>query len=174
MLNLKDLTLGRRIQALRKQQGMTQEALAEHMGVSAQAVSKWENDQSCPDIMALPRLAQALGTSVDALLTGESSAASPIPASRKPEELIVRMAFADADGSRLGLNLPFTVFRLLVRHGMISVSFHGENGEFDVNEQAKLLRNRDFSTMVQMIETGVSGKLLDLEDDGEKLTIWTE
>ena len=48
-------TLGKRIVFHRKRLGLTQDALAELMGVTAQAVSKWENDQSCPDIAALPR-----------------------------------------------------------------------------------------------------------------------
>ena len=61
-------TLGRRISAGRKQLGMTQEKLAEALGVTAQAVSKWENDQSCPDIAMLPKLASLFGCSVDSLL----------------------------------------------------------------------------------------------------------
>ena len=47
---------------------MTQEQLAERMGVSAQAVSKWENNLSCPDISVLPELAEVFGISVDELL----------------------------------------------------------------------------------------------------------
>ena len=61
-------TLGKRIAALRKEKGMTQEQLAEKVGVSAQAVSKWENDASCPDITLLPLLGDILGVSVDELL----------------------------------------------------------------------------------------------------------
>jgi transcriptional regulator with XRE-family HTH domain/predicted membrane protein len=60
-------TLGKRIAALRKEKGMTQEQLAEKVGVSAQAVSKWENDASCPDITLLPLLGDILGVSVDEL-----------------------------------------------------------------------------------------------------------
>jgi len=63
-----DQTLGKRIAANRKKLGLTQEQLAEKLGVTAQAVSKWENDQSCPDISMLPRLAQVFGISTDALL----------------------------------------------------------------------------------------------------------
>ena len=63
-----DQTLGKRIAANRKSLGLTQEQLAEKLGVTAQAVSKWENDQSCPDISILPRLAQVFGISTDALL----------------------------------------------------------------------------------------------------------
>ena len=61
-------TLGKRIAALRKEKGLTQEQLAEKVGVSAQAVSKWENDVSCPDITLLPLLADLSGVSVDELL----------------------------------------------------------------------------------------------------------
>ena len=61
-------TLGKRIMICRKNLGLTQDALAEQLGVTAQAVSKWENDQSCPDINMLPKLAEIFGTTTDELL----------------------------------------------------------------------------------------------------------
>lgn len=61
-------TIGRRIMENRKRLGLTQDQLAERLGVTAQAVSKWENDQSCPDITTLPKLAEIFGTSTDELL----------------------------------------------------------------------------------------------------------
>lgn len=61
-------SMGKRITALRKEKGLTQEQLAEKLGVSAQAVSKWENDVSCPDISILKELAAVLGVSTDELL----------------------------------------------------------------------------------------------------------
>ena len=61
-------TLGKRIVSHRKRLGLTQDQLAEQLGITAQAVSKWENDQSCPDITMLPKLAQIFGTTTDALL----------------------------------------------------------------------------------------------------------
>ena len=51
-------TLGSRIAELRRKKNMTQEELAAELGVTPQAVSKWENDLSCPDITLLPQLAQ--------------------------------------------------------------------------------------------------------------------
>ena len=63
-----DTTLGKRIMAERKKLGLTQDKLAETLGVTAQAVSKWENDQSCPDITMLPRLSELFGITVDELL----------------------------------------------------------------------------------------------------------
>ena len=63
-----DMTIGKRIAHLRKEKGLTQEELAGHMGISPQAVSKWENDQTCPDISALPKLARLFGVTVDELI----------------------------------------------------------------------------------------------------------
>lgn len=64
-------TLGKRIMQHRKNMGLTQDQLAEKLGVTAQAVSKWENDLSCPDINMLPRLAELFGTTTDQLLGHE-------------------------------------------------------------------------------------------------------
>lgn len=64
-------TLGKRIMCHRKQMHLTQDQLAEKLGVTAQAVSKWENDQSCPDINMLPKLAALFNTTTDALLGHE-------------------------------------------------------------------------------------------------------
>ena len=67
-----ELTLGKRIAQHRKKLGLTQDQLAESLGVTAQAVSKWENDQSCPDINMLPKLAQIFGVSIDSLLGNDN------------------------------------------------------------------------------------------------------
>ena len=62
---------GAAIRRLREGKGMTQEALAEALYVSAKAVSKWETGRGFPDISLLEPLAQALGISVIELLSGE-------------------------------------------------------------------------------------------------------
>ena len=64
--------LGRRIQERRKHQGLTQEQLGNDLFVSPQAVSKWENGESLPDVGTLPGLCKTLGTSADALLGMDS------------------------------------------------------------------------------------------------------
>ncbi len=70
-------TLGTMIAELRKQQGMTQLELAEKMGVTDKAVSKWERDLSCPDINSLPTLAEVLGASVEELMQTKKEAEVP-------------------------------------------------------------------------------------------------
>ncbi|MDO4572020.1 MAG: helix-turn-helix domain-containing protein [Clostridia bacterium] len=84
-------TMGRRIMTLRKEQGLTQEQLAEKLGVSAQAVSKWENDISCPDISLIPQLADVLRVSTDELL-----GAKPV----EPRVVVVDSSGSNAQGKK--------------------------------------------------------------------------
>lgn len=71
-------TLGTMIAELRKQHGMTQLELAEKMGVTDKAVSKWERDLSYPDINSLPQLAELLGVSVEELMQVKKEAEAPV------------------------------------------------------------------------------------------------
>ena len=71
-------TLGAMIAERRKQHGMTQLELAEKMGVTDKAVSKWERDLSCPDISSIPNLAEILGVSVEELMQVKKEAEAPV------------------------------------------------------------------------------------------------
>ena len=62
-----NLVLGENIRRFRKKMKMTQEELADKIGVSFQAVSKWENAQSAPDISLLPLLAEVFNCRIDDL-----------------------------------------------------------------------------------------------------------
>lgn len=66
-----NLRTGKLIAALRKQQGITQQQLADTLNLSNKTISKWESGAGSPDISNLPLLADALGVSVDELLRGE-------------------------------------------------------------------------------------------------------
>ena len=78
-------TLGMMIAELRKEKGMTQLELAEKMGVTDKAVSKWERDLSCPDINSLPNLAEILGVTVDELMQIKREAENP---KQSPKEIV--------------------------------------------------------------------------------------
>ena len=65
---MKKKTLGMMISSLRKEKGMTQLELAEKMGVTDKAVSKWERDLSYPDLNSIPKLAEIFGGSVEDLM----------------------------------------------------------------------------------------------------------
>ena len=73
-----------RVAAARKAAGLTQEALGEKLGVSRQAVSKWESGQAVPDLDTVAKLCLALGFSADYLLFGREDA--PAPAESAPAE----------------------------------------------------------------------------------------
>ena len=60
----------------RKALGLTQEGLAQKLGVTNQAVSKWESGQSCPDLALLPRIADLFGITIDELFGREPKAVS--------------------------------------------------------------------------------------------------
>ncbi len=64
-------TISQKIIELRKAAGLTQEQLGEKLGISGQAVSKWERDEAMPDILILPDLCDVLGTTLDSLLNGK-------------------------------------------------------------------------------------------------------
>ncbi len=66
-MNFDFSNLGENILRLRRDLGITQEALAERLGVTSAAVSKWERQLSCPDISLLPQMAEIFGVTIDDL-----------------------------------------------------------------------------------------------------------
>lgn len=64
------MNIGKTISTLRKEKNMTQSEVADKLGVSYQAVSKWERDESLPDITLLPEIADLFGITIDQLLRG--------------------------------------------------------------------------------------------------------
>lgn len=71
------MTLGQRISELRKERGYAQEYVAERLGVSRQAVSKWETDQCAPDTYNLIALSELFGVSVEYLTTEKGTQTTP-------------------------------------------------------------------------------------------------
>ena len=63
-----NISIGNQILLLRKRNGFTQDELAEKLGISAQAISKWENGHSLPETAMLPLLAGLLDTTIDSIL----------------------------------------------------------------------------------------------------------
>jgi transcriptional regulator with XRE-family HTH domain len=72
------IMLGQRLYDLRRKQGLSQEQLAQCIGVSRQSISKWETDQSIPDLERLMALADCYGLTLDALV-GKSAPETVVP-----------------------------------------------------------------------------------------------
>ena len=163
-------SIGNRIAKYRKEKGLTQEALAEKLGVSSQAVSKWENGASCPDISLLPQLSNELGITTDELLTGKSEKVQMLSVEqRKPlEELTFRVRIDSSDGGRIRVNFPMTLVKLCMEIGVDVVpNMTGENAE--------MIRNIDMRKVVEMVEMGLVGKLVEIESaDGDIIEVVVE
>ena len=84
------IKIGGFIAIRRKEKGWTQSQLAEVLGITDKAVSKWERDLSCPDIQSLPRLAEILGVSVEELMQGETRPASLVKRINEIVDLVLK------------------------------------------------------------------------------------
>jgi transcriptional regulator with XRE-family HTH domain len=154
-------TLGQRIAALRREKGLKQDELAEKLGVSPQAVSKWENDQTCPDISLLPSLAKILGVSVDELLSGKTE---NIPAVRiLPEDerkdikdMMLRIVATSAGGDTVRVSLPLAIIEVAIDSGLNMAQVSGNEA----------LKNIDLNRIMDMVRQGAIGNLIEVESAG--------
>lgn len=166
-----EMTLGKRIAALRKEKELKQDALAEALGVSPQAVSKWENDQTCPDISLLPKLAALLGISVDELLSGKKmelmQTAKILPPEERKDikEMMLRIVVDSADGDHVRVNLPMALVQVALDMGMEMPQVSGNAA----------LKNIDLAQILAMVQQGAIGNLVEVESsDGDVVRIFVE
>lgn len=186
MEHMSNESFGRRIARLRLMKGMTQERLANLANVSAQAVSKWENDLSYPDIMLLPVLADVFGVSVDELLgrtveartvvmpqpepepepepeplpepepEPEPEAYEPVPAGRAT---CLHIHITEKGNDALNLRIPLAAARALSGFsGLIA----GYTAGIDLGELAS------------MVEGAAPGTLVDIDDGEDRVAISLE
>ncbi len=160
-------SIGQKINELRKRYQMTQDELAQQMGVSSQAVSKWETDTSIPDLPTLIALADFFHISLDEFVREKTETVSFLPSEqRKPiEQMILRIQVLSGEGDRVKINLPLGLVR-------IASKLNFENFKFNGSES---LKNLDFDAIISLIESGVVGKLVEVESsDGDTVEIFVE
>ena len=156
-------TIGQRIAYYRKRANLTQEELAEKCSVTPQAVSKWENDISAPDISLFPVLAGLFNVTCDELLGVEKETPKVVP-----EELVdtgkmlLKLKVFSSDGDIVKMNLPLAMAEPFLNSSNINVG----------NDA---LKNIDFSQIIAMAKAGTVGKLLEVNSaDGDIVEIWVE
>ena len=162
-------TIGTRIASRRKELKMTQEDLAVKLGVSAQAVSKWENDASCPDISLLPQMVKVLDITTDELLTGKTSKVQVLPEETRKslDEVTLRIYAYSADGNKVKVNLPMPLVKIGLEMG-VSIAPNFVSG-IDV------LKDLDLVKIMDLAERGVIGKLVEVESaDGSTVEVEVE
>ena len=160
-------TFGVRFQRFRKAKKLTQEDIANKFNISPQAVSKWENDISYPDITILSALSELLGVSLDELL-GKPTEPTVIQQRTEPKDskdMILRIVINDSDGSKVKVNLPLSLIKLGL-HSNFQVSSTGNK---------EILKDIDFDQIIKMAESGLIGKLVEIEDeDGTTVDIFID
>ena len=165
-----ETTMGNRIAMLRRKKELKQDAMAEMLGVSPQAVSKWENDQSCPDISLLPKLAKILGVTVDELLTGESGETPEVkmlpPEQRKDtKDMMLRIVVDSAEGDKIRVNLPFALVQAAADMGIQIPQINGNDA----------LKDIDLGQLLTLVQHGAVGNLVEVESaDGDVVRIFVE
>jgi len=163
-----DLTIGKKIAGLRKEKGITQEELSELLDVSPQAVSKWENDLSCPDIMLLPKIANVFHVTVDELLSSspkKETVMLPAEQRKSVDDLVFRILINSSDGDKVRVNLPLPLIKVGLEIGM-------RMPQVSKNES---LKDINFEELFKIVEHGVRGKIIEIEGkDGDLVEVVVE
>lgn len=157
------LTLGERLSASRKAKGLTQEDFAKYLDVTPQAISKWENNLSCPDILLLPKISEILGVSIEELLTGNT----------KQEE---KPKITVTDNSRLKLKIRVTPLNkkptnITVPAALVKRIARIGNGISGILGNTALSSDQ-MEEILELTEEGATGEILNVEaEDGTVITI---
>ena len=160
-------TFGQRLSRLRKNLGLKQDDIAEKVNISSQAVSKWENDLSAPDISTLPILADILNVSLDELLGREVLQTKVVPQSERKDinSMLLKINVLSVDGDNIKINLPLSIVKLCLDSGMELNCISGKGS----------LKNIDFNQIVELVEQGVVGQIAEIESsDGNRILIIIE
>ena len=162
-------TIGKRISEYRKKKNLKQDELAEMLGVSPQAVSKWENDLSCPDISLLPELSRILEVSIDEIVQGkkEEPLVSILPEEKRKDinKLMLRIVVDSEEGDRVRVNLPMALVKVAIETGISMPQING----------SEALKNIDFAQIFTLVENGAIGNLVEVDSaDGDTVRIFVE
>ena len=162
-------TLGKRIAALRKQKDLRQDDIAQLLDISPQAVSKWENDQTCPDIGLLPKLAQILGVTTDELLSGkqELQEVRVLPPEERKDikDMLLRIIVDSSDGDKVRINLPMALVQIALDMGTEMPQISGKEA----------LKNIDLNQIMELVRQGAIGNLVEVESaEGDTVRIFVE
>ena len=148
-------TIGEKINTLRQQRNMTQDELAEKMGVSSQAVSKWEKDLSIPDLPVLLELSDFFHISLDDLVKEKEDSVQLVPEGQRKDinEMLLRVNVHTVKGDKVRVNLPLALVKIASQMDMEMLQFKG----------SEVLKTLDLKAIVAMIESGVVGKIVEVE-----------
>ena len=142
------MSIGKNIAVYRKNKGLTQGELGDILGVTNQAVSKWESEASMPDVMLLPEIAGALGVTVEDLYVLKEKS----PAVNAVDDRIV-IVNVDSGGTKIKCAFPLEAMKNIF-------TIDGED-----DETAKFFSG---------FGSDFTGTVVDVEDESEKVLISVE
>ena len=165
-------TIGKRISEQRKSKGLKQDELAEKLLVSPQAVSKWENDLSCPDISVLPELSKILGITVDEPLSGKKeNTVQFVPEDERKNinDMMLRIVVDSSEGDKVRINIPCALAKIALDCGMDLPQISG-------NDSLKsATKNINLEKIFEMVEKGAIGNIIEVEShEGDIVSIFVE
>ena len=163
-------TRGQRIAYYRKAANLTQAELSEACSVTAQAVSKWENDLTAPDISLLPKLAELFHITTDELLGAQRQTVSAVdPAALDMDKLLLKVRILSAEGDKVSVNLPVALAELVLGNGQ------GAGALFGSDKGGDAAKKIDWKQILALVKQGVVGKLVEIESsDGDRVEVFVE
>lgn len=159
-------TFGQRFQRLRKNAGLTQEDVASKLNITPQAVSKWENDISAPDISILVEISDILGITLNELLDKNAETALVAEPERKNiNDMFFRIKVNSKAGDKVKVNIPLALAKAFIDSG----------ADMPKIQDKDVLSGIDFKQIFDLVEKGVIGKLIEVESaDGDFVEVWVE
>ena len=160
-------SFGQRFSRLRKEKKLTQDEIAKKLNITAQSVSKWENDNSYPDVALLSDIASLFNITVDELLGREVVKTEILHESERKNinKMVLKVKVLSEDGDKVNINLPIPLIMAFVNSGtnMPNIGFGDK------------LQGIDFSMIISLVEQGVVGQLVEIESaDGSTVIISVE
>ena len=158
-------SFGTRLADLRREHNLTQNDIADRLNISAQAVSKWENDLTSPDIDTLLKLSDIFNITVDELL-GKKQEPVYLPAEERKDinKMVLKITVDSVSGDRVRVNLPMAAVRIFLNNDSVKV-FSGN----------KALEGIDFNQVYALVEQGIIGELVSVDSaDGDHVRITVE
>ena len=155
--------IGENIAALRKKNGLTQEELSEKMCVTAQAVSKWENDLSCPDVENIRSMAKLFGVTVDELLNGVKDV--PELKSDEPDKVAKRILHIQVNTgaeTTISVRIPTMVFLKMAENGTLGKLLGDE------------LDTEQLDVILEIIRSGTVGSIVSVDQRNTHVEIAVE
>ena len=151
------MSIGKNIAALRKAKGWTQSELGEMLGVSNQAVSKWESEMTMPDVILLPDIAKVFGVTMEELYSTYDREMLEVKAPEFEDNRVLRVCVENKN-EKVKTSLPVAALRTLFE-AMATP---------DLDTEEKML----FQALERMFDS--NGTLVDVDSEDEKVKITIE